>query len=133
MGLLAQLGYLGLLTAASAHRGPPLPASTLDLGSLEWRLASGSGSVQIPTKLPYQAHLSLIDEGIIDDPNVGLNEGAPPPVTDRSQAEPDPTGTTRWVGEDQWTWSANLSVSKLSFDRADDVQPSFPRLWSQRS
>ncbi|KDN41417.1 glycoside hydrolase family 2 protein [Tilletiaria anomala UBC 951] len=70
--------------------------------SLQWWLSNQNGSVQVSARFPSVVHLDLIEAGVIDDPNsslrrrirqaVGLNEG-----------------TSRWIIDDTWTYTANLS------------------------
>ncbi|KAH9465609.1 hypothetical protein MJO28_007381 [Puccinia striiformis f. sp. tritici] len=80
--------------AALSGRGPPLPPTHLSLSSFEWSLANANRSIVVPTPFLNQPHLALIKAGIIDDPNIGLNEG-----------------TTRWVGEEEaWTWETKIKV-----------------------
>lgn len=83
--------------SADTTRGPPLPIARLDLSDLQWSLSNANKSISVPTPFVNQAHLALIDAGIIDDPNIGLNEG-----------------TTRWVGEEKaWLWQTNVDLSEI--------------------
>ncbi|KAH9454379.1 hypothetical protein MJO28_007376 [Puccinia striiformis f. sp. tritici] len=84
---------LAVLAAASS-RGPPLPSTQISLSSLKWTLANANRSIVVPTPFLNQPHLALIKAGVIDDPNIGLNEG-----------------TTRWVGEEEaWTWETKVKI-----------------------
>ncbi|PWN41851.1 hypothetical protein IE81DRAFT_348038 [Ceraceosorus guamensis] len=79
---------------SNSERGPRSAGedSTAEF-ELSWWLTNTNGSVSVPALFPSQAHLELLRAGIIDDPNVGLNEG-----------------TTRWVGEEPtWTYTASLA------------------------
>ncbi|KAA1067268.1 hypothetical protein PGT21_010034 [Puccinia graminis f. sp. tritici] len=92
---LTQL-YRPSLSASTPARGPPFPSTTLHLSALDWSLTNANRSIQVPTAFLNQPHLALISAGLIDDPNIGLNEG-----------------TTRWVGEEKaWTWETNFKISK---------------------
>lgn len=83
-----------VLSATSSGRGPPLPATRIDLSSLHWSLANTNRSITVPTSFLNQPHLALIEAGLIQDPNIGLNEG-----------------TTRWVGEEgAWTWESKINI-----------------------
>jgi beta-mannosidase len=80
--------------AGASERGPPLPSTHISLSSFEWSLANANRSIVVPTPFLNQPHLALIKAGVIDDPNIGLNEG-----------------TTRWVGEEEaWTWETKFKV-----------------------
>ncbi|OAV94818.1 hypothetical protein PTTG_06226 [Puccinia triticina 1-1 BBBD Race 1] len=80
--------------AATPNRGPPLPLTHISLSSFNWSLANANRSIVVPTPFLNQPHLALIEAGVIDDPNIGLNEG-----------------TTRWVGEEEaWTWETKFKV-----------------------
>ncbi|PLW18484.1 hypothetical protein PCANC_12285 [Puccinia coronata f. sp. avenae] len=75
-------------------RGPPLPSTHLSLSSFKWSLSNANRSITVPTHFLNQPHLALIKAGVIDDPNIGLNEG-----------------TVRWVGEEEaWTWETKFKV-----------------------
>jgi beta-mannosidase len=75
-------------------RGPPLPSTHLSLSSFKWSLSNANRSITVPTPFLNQPHLALIKAGVIDDPNIGLNEG-----------------TVRWVGEEEaWTWETKFKV-----------------------
>ncbi|POW10072.1 hypothetical protein PSTT_06334, partial [Puccinia striiformis] len=76
-------------------RGPPLPSTTLHFSTLKWSLANANRSIQVSTPFLNQPHLALVKAGLIDEPNIGLNEG-----------------TTRWVGEEKyWTWETKFELS----------------------
>ncbi|MBW0514543.1 hypothetical protein O181_054258 [Austropuccinia psidii MF-1] len=101
LGLLSIGSYV--VSAQVSQRGPPLPASHLSLSSLNWTLSNANRSITIPTPFLNQAHLALIDAGIIDEPNIGLNEG-----------------TTRWVGEEEaWTWQTTFQLAQQDWSTAD--------------
>jgi beta-mannosidase len=82
------------ILAARPGQGPPLPPTHINLSSFNWSLANANRSIVLPTPFLNQPHLALIEAGIIDDPNIGLNEG-----------------TTRWVGEEEaWTWESKFTI-----------------------
>ncbi|EGG12738.1 family 2 glycoside hydrolase [Melampsora larici-populina 98AG31] len=94
---LAASAAVQTVLSADTTRGPPLPNAHLDLSDLKWTLSNANKSISVPTSFVNQAHLALIDAGIIDDPNIGLNEG-----------------TTRWVGEEKaWLWQTNVDLSEI--------------------
>lgn len=81
---------------ADKLRGPPVPRAHLSLSDLDWTLSNANKSIHVPTPFVNQAHLAL-DADIIDDPNIGINEG-----------------TTRWVGEEAaWTWQTTVKLSEI--------------------
>ncbi|KAK0531353.1 hypothetical protein OC842_003646 [Tilletia horrida] len=100
-------GIFGIGTTSTHEQSLPLPAqnaSTGDRGNrnpgagtqvsaagLSWTLTSSNGSVSVPAKFPSVVHLDLLAAGVIDDPNIGLNEGS-----------------TRWIWRDDWTYSADI-------------------------
>lgn len=45
----------------------------LNLASLDWTLKNQNGTIAIPAKIPSQAHLDLLREGIITEPLLGIN------------------------------------------------------------
>jgi beta-mannosidase len=54
--------------------GPEAVAELFDLSSLQWTLKNQNGSIQIPAKgPPSQAHLDLVNAGIITEPLLGVN------------------------------------------------------------
>lgn len=66
-----RLRRLGLLAAGLS---PALvSAEVLSLSSLKWSLKNGNGSIVIPAKVPSQAHLDLLEAGIITEPLLGIN------------------------------------------------------------
>ncbi len=48
-------------------------ADVLNLSHLSWTLKNENGSIVIPAKVPSQAHLDLLDAGIITEPLLGIN------------------------------------------------------------
>ncbi|CAO1620973.1 unnamed protein product [Parajaminaea phylloscopi] len=59
---------------------------------LQWSLSNANGSIVVPATVPGQAHLDLIQAGLLAEPSIGLNEGP-----------------ARWViDEPTWTYSASL-------------------------
>ncbi|MBW0510418.1 hypothetical protein O181_050133 [Austropuccinia psidii MF-1] len=86
--------YASFVAAASSKRGPPFPSSHLSLSSFNWTLSNANCSITLLTPFLNQRHLALINAGIIDEPNIGLNEG-----------------TVRWVGEKEaWTWETTFLI-----------------------
>jgi beta-mannosidase len=48
-----------------------------NLADLKWNLRNQNGSISIPAKVPSQAHIDLLNAGIITEPLLGINgEGA---------------------------------------------------------
>ncbi|TFK89847.1 glycoside hydrolase family 2 protein [Polyporus arcularius HHB13444] len=94
-----------LTTALSAAAIGLLPtlasADVLSLSDLSWTLKNRNGSIVIPAKVPSQAHLDLLEAGIITEPLLGIN--------DFSQ---------RWIVDDDWTYTADLTPfgSKITND-----------------
>jgi len=83
------------ILAAPPAKGPPLPPAHISLSSFNWSLSNANRSIVLPTPFLNQPHLALIKAGIIEDPNIGLNEG-----------------TTRWIGEEKaWTWESKLEIN----------------------
>ncbi|MBW0568378.1 hypothetical protein O181_108093 [Austropuccinia psidii MF-1] len=67
--------YTSFVAATSSKCGPPLPCSHLSLSSFNWTLSNANRSIILSNPFLNQPYLALIDAGIIDDPNIGLNEG----------------------------------------------------------
>ena len=66
-----QLRHLAYIVAGFT---PALVAAdVLSLSSLQWSLRNANGSIVIPAKVPSQAHLDLLDAGIITEPLLGIN------------------------------------------------------------
>lgn len=74
-GMLEGLAVLAVLVAGTAASGPPLPHGAQRLSGFPWTIKSTNGTIDVPSSFPNQVHLALIDAGVIDEPNVGLNEG----------------------------------------------------------
>ncbi|KAL6303534.1 glycoside hydrolase [Sparassis latifolia] len=84
---------LSLLRALVAVCLPTLAlAEVFSLSDLQWTLRNGNGSIVIPAKVPSQAHLDLLDAGIITEPLLGINDY-----------------TQRWIANDSWTYTADLT------------------------
>ncbi|CDO76483.1 Glycoside Hydrolase Family 2 protein [Trametes cinnabarina] len=64
----------------------------LTLSSLQWTLKNANGSIVVPAKVPSQAHLDLLEAGIITEPLLGINDF-----------------TQRWIVNDNWTYTADLT------------------------
>lgn len=43
------------------------------LSGLQWTLKSSNGSVVVPGRVPSQAHLDLLEAGVITEPLLGAN------------------------------------------------------------
>ncbi|KAI0701284.1 glycoside hydrolase [Cerioporus squamosus] len=67
-------------------------ADVLSLSDLSWTLKNQNGSIVIPAKVPSQAHLNLLEAGIITEPLLGINDF-----------------TQRWIVNDNWTYTADLT------------------------
>ncbi|KAM5539879.1 hypothetical protein V8D89_006382 [Ganoderma adspersum] len=67
-------------------------ADVLSLSGLRWSLRNANGSIVIPAKVPSQAHLDLLDAGIITEPLLGINDF-----------------TQRWIVNDNWTYTADIT------------------------
>ena len=48
-------------------------AQKFDLRDLQWTLKNANGSIVIPGRVPSQAHLDLLEAGIITEPLLGAN------------------------------------------------------------
>ncbi|KAG0147302.1 hypothetical protein CROQUDRAFT_43104 [Cronartium quercuum f. sp. fusiforme G11] len=106
LGWTVVIWLVSVINAANT-RGPPLPDAYISFSDLDWTLSNANKSIAVPTSFVNQAHLALIDAGVIDDPNIGLNEG-----------------TTRWVGEEKaWIWQSTVNVSEIA--EWDDVDEYF--------
>jgi beta-mannosidase len=61
------------LVLSSLLIGPTL-ADVINLASLKWTLNSANGTISIPsTGPPCQAHIDLLNAGIITEPLLGTN------------------------------------------------------------
>ncbi|CAD6892242.1 unnamed protein product [Tilletia laevis] len=91
--------------ARTGPRGSRLPGSSAKVSTsgLTWTLTNSNQSIKVPAKFPSVVHLDLLTAGIIDDPNIGLNEGS-----------------TRWIWKDDWTYSS-------------DIKPLLPQLTAYNS
>ncbi|KAG6839869.1 hypothetical protein C0991_010981, partial [Blastosporella zonata] len=71
-----------------------------DVAQLQWTLKNQNGSIQIPASgPPSQAHLDLLNAGIITEPLLGINDF-----------------TQRWVVDDNWTYTADLAPFRRTLD-----------------
>ncbi|RPD82731.1 glycoside hydrolase [Lentinus tigrinus ALCF2SS1-7] len=81
------------VTVAAAGLLPTLAsADVFGLSDLSWTLKNQNGSIVIPGKVPSQAHLDLLEAGIITEPLLGINDF-----------------TQRWIVNDNWTYTADLT------------------------
>ena len=66
-----------LATAVSVAAVGLLPtlasADVLSLSDLSWTLKNENGSIVVPGKVPSQAHLDLLEAGVITEPLLGIN------------------------------------------------------------
>lgn len=61
--------FLLILSLCSVALG-----ALFDLSNLQWTLKNQNGSIQIPARgPPSQAHLDLLNAGIITEPLLGIN------------------------------------------------------------
>ena len=86
-------------------------ADVLSLSSLQWSLRNANGSIVIPARVPSQAHLDLLDAGIITEPLLGINGGVCRFLLSFSGGL---TGvnvdfTQRWIVNDNWTYTADIT------------------------
>ena len=86
-------------------------AGVLSLSGLQWSLRNANGSIVIPAKVPSQAHLDLLDAGVITEPLLGINgafyyvilslpKGLTSMYVDFTQ---------RWIVNDNWTYTADIT------------------------
>ena len=66
------LAHLSLLLAFGLWSDTVI-GDVLSLSGLDWSLRNENGSIVIPAKVPSQAHLGLLDAGIITEPILGIN------------------------------------------------------------
>ncbi|XP_006457264.1 hypothetical protein AGABI2DRAFT_188899 [Agaricus bisporus var. bisporus H97] len=86
------LGFRFFALILSSLIGPTL-AEVINLASLEWTLNSSNGTISIPsTGPPCQAHIDLLNAGIITEPLLGINDF-----------------TQRWIAEENWTYKADIT------------------------
>ena len=64
--VLSSVAAVGLLPILAS-------ADVLSLSDLSWTLINQNGSIVIPGKVPSQAHLDLLDAGVITEPLLGIN------------------------------------------------------------
>ncbi|KAI0652651.1 glycoside hydrolase [Trametes meyenii] len=82
-----------MLALLAAALWPALAAADVQsLSSLNWTLRNANRSIVIPAKVPSQAHLDLLEAGVITEPLLGINDF-----------------TQRWVVNDNWTYTADLT------------------------
>ncbi|KAF9449648.1 glycoside hydrolase family 2 protein [Macrolepiota fuliginosa MF-IS2] len=68
-------------------------ADVVNTASLKWTLTNTNGTIKIPsTGPPNQAHLDLLNAGIITEPLLGINDF-----------------TQRWLVTEDWTYTADIS------------------------
>ena len=115
-----QLRHLAYIVAGFTHT--LVAADVLSLSSLQWSLRNANGSIVIPAKVPSQAHLDLLDAGVITEPLLGINgafyyvilslpKGLTSMYVDFTQ---------RWIVNDNWTYTADITplTQNLTKDQA---------------
>ncbi|KAF9455372.1 glycoside hydrolase superfamily [Collybia nuda] len=81
---------------------PSVYGSSFDLSQLQWTLKNQNGTIHIPAAgPPSQAHLDLLNAGIITEPLLGINDF-----------------TQRWIVEENWTYTADISPFVQTLDPA---------------
>ncbi|KAF8638149.1 hypothetical protein AX17_002406 [Amanita inopinata Kibby_2008] len=81
------------LVTALVSLAPLAYGSIFDLSRLQWTLKNQNGTIQIPASgPPSQAHIDLLNAGLITEPLLGINDF-----------------TQRWVVEENWTYTADLT------------------------
>ena len=84
-------------------------ADVLSLSNLSWTLKNQNGSIVIPGKVPSQAHLDLLNAGIITEPLLGIN-GEPLFALHKGVGTHIWSDfTERWVVTTDWTYTASLA------------------------
>jgi beta-mannosidase len=65
---------LGLVLLLPALLGLPASADVVNLASFKWTLTNANGTINVPsTGPPNEAHLDLVNAGIITEPLLGIN------------------------------------------------------------
>lgn len=79
---------------------------SFSLSDLDWTLKNENGTIVIPGKVPSQAHLDLLEAGIITEPLLEINDF-----------------TQRWVWFDNWTYTADVTpfLSTLEKEPQDTI------------
>ena len=96
-------------------------ADVLSLSNLSWTLRNQNGSIVIPGKVPSQAHLDLLNAGIITEPLLGINGLCFSPVLAAFFRVLNNAAdfTQRWIVNDNWTYTADLTP--LTADLTNDT------------
>lgn len=90
----------------------PALADVVNLASLTWTLTNSNGTLNIPsTGPPNQAHIDLLNAGIITEPLLGING------TNHSNSFHSNIFisdllidfTQRWVVDENWTYTADIT------------------------
>ncbi|KAL4864628.1 hypothetical protein BDV12DRAFT_200957 [Aspergillus spectabilis] len=87
--LAAQAVLASSVATSSSHH-------VWDLSGVNWTLTNAALNISVPASLPSQAHLDLLNAGIIDDPYYGLNEI-----------------NYRWVADEDWTYTSDPILNLL--------------------
>ncbi|KAG6815351.1 hypothetical protein H0H87_002707, partial [Tephrocybe sp. NHM501043] len=83
-----------------------------NVDQLQWTLKNQNGSIQIPSSgPPSQAHLDLFNAGIITEPLLGIN----------AMFIEDTDFTQRWIVDDNWTYTADLTPFRHTLDLEPDL------------
>ena len=117
LGVFLGLSALAALAAASGGEAPcrcgsggRSGADTVDLGSLEWRFREAGTGDWLPAAVPGCVHTDLLHSGLIEEPFYRDNETR-----------------IQWVGERDWEYRAELSVTEELLGR-DGVELDFEGL-----
>ncbi|KAI0047743.1 glycoside hydrolase family 2 protein [Auriscalpium vulgare] len=77
-------------------------AGVFSLSELQWSLTNQNRSIEVPGAVPSHVHLDLRRAGVITEPLLGINDF-----------------TQRWIIDDNWTYTADLSSLMKRIPRTD--------------
>lgn len=98
---------------------PSVSATLFDLSQLQWTLKNQNGTIQIPAAgPPTQAHLDLLNADIITEPLLGINGECPFSHSAQILNLSFLDFTQRWIVEENWTYTANISPIVDTLDSA---------------
>ncbi|PHH69121.1 hypothetical protein CDD83_5828 [Cordyceps sp. RAO-2017] len=80
---VAAAAYLAVGGAASVRE--------LDLAAQQWTLLNAARNISVPGAVPSHVHLDLLRAGVIEEPNLGLNDF-----------------DLRWVALSDWTYVSQI-------------------------
>ncbi|KXN81560.1 putative beta-mannosidase A [Leucoagaricus sp. SymC.cos] len=87
---------LTLLILLTSFVGPAF-ADVVNLANLKWTLTNSNRTINVPsTGPPNQAHIDLLNAGLITEPLLGINGT----IHDFTQ---------RWIVDENWTYTADIS------------------------